>query len=159
MSTPEFPDDHEFNDYEIRWLNWAAQTMLERDWHGTARDARFLSMLAERYRLEDETDPERSAAALAKTRRRIRIERAVVGCLVHGRAGYQIGFTDAFTGLLPVVDKVTVSELAGPLFWALGQPSDRLRDYLAITYAVAESDAEQLDRIRDRMEQDGHSED
>ena len=150
MNNPTFDDDHEFNDYETNWLNWAAQTMLERDWHGTARDARFLSMLAERYRLEDEADPERSAANLAKTRRRIRIERAVVGCLIHGRAGYQIGFTDAFVGLLPVVDNVTVSELSGPLFWALSQPSDRLRDYLTTTYALAESDQEQTDRIRDR---------
>ena len=133
MNNPTFDDDHEFNDYETNWLNWAAQTMLERDWHGTARDARFLSMLAERYRLEDEADPERSAANLAKTRRqnphRTRRRRLPdprprrIPNRIHRR----------IRRTLPVVDNVTVSELSGPLFWALSQPSDRLRDYLTIT--------------------------
>lgn len=79
--------------------------------------------------------------------RELRIERAVIGAVLHGYLRDNWGYNAAMTEAL-VVDRATAAEITSVLFWALsrlprnswGDEPDVLRDHLLRLYAVPDGD-------------------
>ena len=90
------------------------------------------------------TTPERDPRVV---RRELRIDRAVIGLVLHGSRGDVIGFNSAATELA-LVENVAPDELWRPLLWALSRlprgadEPTKLLDHLAVLYAVRDADEE-----------------
>ncbi|SKZ46560.1 MULTISPECIES: hypothetical protein [unclassified Gordonia (in: high G+C Gram-positive bacteria)] len=80
-----------------------------------------------------------------EVRRELRIQRAVVGLVLHGYRGDTVGFNSAATELARV-EQAAPDELFRPLLWALSrlprsldEPA-ALHDHLAALYTVRDAD-------------------
>ncbi|MEV6096032.1 hypothetical protein [Nocardia sp. NPDC051981] len=90
----------------------------------------------------DDLTPERDPAA---ARRELRIERAVVGAVLHGYGRDNWGFNDAMTDLM-LREKAQILEILPALWWALSrlprgmEEPDQLQARLVDLYGVSGGD-------------------
>lgn len=88
------------------------------------------------------SEPERDPNVV---RRELRIERAVVGAVLHGYSRDNLGFNDAVADLM-LREQAQVSEILTAMWWALsriprgaGDPDDLL-DRLTVLYGLPDGD-------------------
>lgn len=94
---------------------------------------------------DNERETPHSERDPAVVRRELRIERAVVGAVLHGYGRDNLGFNDAVADLM-LREQAQLSEILTTLWWALsriprgaGDPEELL-DRLTVLYGVPDGD-------------------